>query len=84
MCPVLLLKSIAELFPGTMNLATTNLTIITIAQKTNLKSLRWHTDVETEKLAKNVSYMITQNLSKALDSLLWNSWLVTLETRDTY
>ncbi|XP_032678911.1 methylmalonic aciduria and homocystinuria type D homolog, mitochondrial isoform X2 [Odontomachus brunneus] len=52
-CPVLLHKSIEELFPGTiLDLAASDLTIITISQKANPKSLRWRTDVETEKLAK--------------------------------
>ncbi|XP_014481079.1 PREDICTED: methylmalonic aciduria and homocystinuria type D homolog, mitochondrial [Dinoponera quadriceps] len=52
-CPVLLRKGIEELFPGTLlDMAASDLTIITISQKANPKLLRWRTDVETEKLAK--------------------------------
>ncbi|EFN84880.1 Uncharacterized protein C2orf25-like protein, mitochondrial [Harpegnathos saltator] len=52
-CPVLLRKSIEELFPGTvLDLTSSDLTIITISQKANRKSLKWRTDSEMEKLAK--------------------------------
>lgn len=64
-CPVLLRKGIEELFPGTiLDLTASDLTIITISQKANPKSLRWRTDVETEKLAKYVSYTTIQSLYK--------------------
>lgn len=55
-CPILLRKSIKELFPGCLDVASSNLTIITLNQKANLKVMRWHKEVETEKLAKCVSY----------------------------
>ncbi|XP_020280767.1 methylmalonic aciduria and homocystinuria type D homolog, mitochondrial-like isoform X2 [Pseudomyrmex gracilis] len=52
-CPILLRKSIRELFPGCLDgIASSNLTIITLNQKANLKVMRWHKEAETEKLAK--------------------------------
>ncbi|GAB1866557.1 Methylmalonic aciduria and homocystinuria type d mitochondrial-like protein [Camponotus japonicus] len=51
-CPVLLRKSIEELFPECLDVTSSQLTIITINQKANLKSMRWHKEIETEKLAK--------------------------------
>lgn len=51
-CPILLRKNIEELFPGCLDVTSTDLTIITISQKANLKSLRWRKETETEKLAK--------------------------------
>lgn len=56
-CPILLRKSIKELFPGCLDVTSSHLTIITISQKANLKSLRWYKEAETEKLAKYVSYI---------------------------
>lgn len=55
-CPILLRKSIEELFPGCLDM--THLTIITISQKANLKSMRRRKETETEKLAKCVSYIL--------------------------
>lgn len=55
-CPILLRKSIEELFPGCLDVTMSHLTIITISQKANLKSMRWRKETETEKLAKYVSY----------------------------
>lgn len=54
-CPLLLRKSILELFPGCMEVSSPHLTIITITQKVNPKSYRWSNENETEKLAKFVS-----------------------------
>ncbi|XP_018059256.1 PREDICTED: methylmalonic aciduria and homocystinuria type D homolog, mitochondrial-like isoform X2 [Atta colombica] len=51
-CPILLRKSIEELFPGCLDVTMSHLTIITISQKANLKSMRWRKETETEKLAK--------------------------------
>lgn len=51
-CPVLLRKSIEELFPECLDVTSSQLTIITISQKANLKSMRWRKEAETEKLAK--------------------------------
>ncbi|XP_018304773.1 methylmalonic aciduria and homocystinuria type D homolog, mitochondrial isoform X1 [Mycetomoellerius zeteki] len=51
-CPILLRKSIEELFPGCLDVTMSHLTIITISQKANLKSMRWRKEAETEKLAK--------------------------------
>lgn len=56
-CPILLRKSIEELFPGCLDVTMSHLTIITINQKANLKSMRRHKETETEKLAKCVSYI---------------------------
>jgi len=58
-CPILLRKNIEELFPGCLDMTTSNLTIITINQKANLKSMQRRKEIETEKLAKYVSYMYT-------------------------
>lgn len=57
-CPILLRKSIEELFPGCLDVTSSQLTIITINQKANLKSMRWRKEAETEKLAKYVSYIL--------------------------
>lgn len=57
-CPILLRKSIEELFPGCLDVTMSHLTIITISQKANLKSMRWRKEAETEKLAKYVSYIL--------------------------
>ncbi|XP_029156728.1 methylmalonic aciduria and homocystinuria type D homolog, mitochondrial-like isoform X2 [Nylanderia fulva] len=51
-CPVLLRKSIEELFPECLDVTSSQLTIVTISQKANLKSMRWYKEAETEKLAK--------------------------------
>ncbi|KAL6266583.1 hypothetical protein P5V15_003430 [Pogonomyrmex californicus] len=51
-CPILLRKSIEELFPGCLDVTMSHLTIITISQKADLKSMRWRKEAETEKLAK--------------------------------
>ncbi|XP_012223975.1 methylmalonic aciduria and homocystinuria type D homolog, mitochondrial isoform X2 [Linepithema humile] len=51
-CPILLRKSIEELFPGCLDVTSSQLTIITINQKANIKSMRWRKEAETEKLAK--------------------------------
>ncbi|XP_029672435.1 methylmalonic aciduria and homocystinuria type D homolog, mitochondrial-like isoform X2 [Formica exsecta] len=51
-CPVLLRKSIEELFPECLDVTSSQLTIITIRQKANLNSMRWRKEAETEKLAK--------------------------------
>ncbi|XP_011685310.1 PREDICTED: methylmalonic aciduria and homocystinuria type D homolog, mitochondrial-like isoform X1 [Wasmannia auropunctata] len=51
-CPILLRKSIEELFPGCLDVTMSHLTIITISQKANLKSMKWRKEAETEKLAK--------------------------------
>lgn len=60
-CPILLRKSIEELFPGSLDVTMSHLTIITISQKANLKSMRWRKEAETEKLAKYVSYILHDN-----------------------
>lgn len=57
-CPVLLRKSIEELFPECLDVTSSQLTIITISQKANLKSMRWYKEAETEKLAKYVSKVL--------------------------
>lgn len=57
-CPILLRRSIEELFSGCLDVTSSHLTIITISQKANLKSMRWHKEVEMEKLAKYVSYIV--------------------------
>lgn len=54
-CPLLLRKGIIELFPGNIEVASQNLTIITITQKLYPRSMRQGSDNETEKLAKFVS-----------------------------
>ncbi|XP_026831172.1 methylmalonic aciduria and homocystinuria type D homolog, mitochondrial isoform X2 [Ooceraea biroi] len=51
-CPILLRKSIEELFPGSLDAVSSHLTIITINQRANPKSMRWRKEIETEKLAK--------------------------------
>jgi hypothetical protein len=58
-CPIVLRKNIEELFPGCLDVTTSHLTIITINQKANLKSMQRRKEIETEKLAKYVSYMYT-------------------------
>lgn len=62
-CPILLRKSIEELFSGCLDVTSSHLTIITVSQRTNLKSMRWRKEAETEKLAKYVSYI--QNVSES-------------------
>lgn len=57
-CPILLRKSIEELFPGCLDVTMSHLTIITINQKANLKSMKRRKEAETEKLAKYVSYIL--------------------------
>jgi len=57
-CPILLRKSIEELFSGCSDVTMSHLTIITLSQKADLKSMKWHKEVETEKLAKYVSCII--------------------------
>lgn len=54
-CPMLLRKGITELFPGCIEISSPQLTIVTISQKPNPKTMRWSKEVETEKLAKYVS-----------------------------
>lgn len=54
-CPTLLRKSLLELFPGCVEVASPQLTIVTISQKLNPRINRWSKEVETEKLAKFVS-----------------------------
>ena len=54
-CPTLLRKSLLELFPGCVEVASPQLTIVTISQKSNCRAIRWSKEVETEKLAKFVS-----------------------------
>lgn len=54
-CPVLLRKSIEELFPECLDVTSSQLTIITISQRANLKSMRHRKEAETERLAKYVS-----------------------------
>ncbi|XP_014231910.1 methylmalonic aciduria and homocystinuria type D homolog, mitochondrial [Trichogramma pretiosum] len=51
-CPTLLRKDILELFPGCLEVASPQLTIITISQKTNNKNSRWSKELETERLAQ--------------------------------
>lgn len=51
-CPMLLRKSITELFPGCMEINSPQLTIVTISQTPNPKTMKWSKEVETEKLAK--------------------------------
>lgn len=58
-CPLLLRKGIEELFPGCLDVSAAQLTIVTISQKSNLKTLRWSKITETEKLAKYVSIDIS-------------------------
>lgn len=57
-CPVLLRKGIMELFPGCVEAASPQLTIVTITQKLNPRVIRWSKEVETERLAKFVSNYI--------------------------
>ncbi|XP_012250902.2 methylmalonic aciduria and homocystinuria type D homolog, mitochondrial isoform X2 [Athalia rosae] len=51
-CPILLRKGITELFPGCMEVNSPQLTIVTISQKPNAKTMKWSKEIETEKLAK--------------------------------
>ncbi|XP_043286835.1 methylmalonic aciduria and homocystinuria type D homolog, mitochondrial-like [Venturia canescens] len=51
-CPTLLRKGLLELFPGCVEVASPQLTIVTVSQKLNSRSHRWSKEVETEKLAK--------------------------------
>ncbi|KAL6427500.1 hypothetical protein ACFW04_008774 [Cataglyphis niger] len=51
-CPVLLRKSIEELFPECLDVTSSQLTIITINQRANLNSMRHCKEAETERLAK--------------------------------
>lgn len=54
-CPMLLRKGVLELFPGCVEAASPQLTIVTIAQKLNPRMVRWSKETETERLAKFVS-----------------------------
>lgn len=54
-CPVLLRKSIEELFPECLGVTSSQLTIITISQRANRNSMKSHKEAETERLAKHVS-----------------------------
>ncbi|XP_015588802.1 methylmalonic aciduria and homocystinuria type D protein, mitochondrial isoform X2 [Cephus cinctus] len=51
-CPMLLRKGIMELFPGCVEVNSPQLSIITISQKMNRKTIKWNREAETEKLAK--------------------------------
>ncbi|XP_035726074.1 methylmalonic aciduria and homocystinuria type D homolog, mitochondrial-like isoform X1 [Vespa mandarinia] len=51
-CPLLLRKGIEELFSGCLDVSAAQLTIVTISQKSDFKTLRWSKITETEKLAK--------------------------------
>ncbi|XP_012151546.1 cobalamin trafficking protein CblD [Megachile rotundata] len=51
-CPLLLRKGIGELFQGCLDIASAQLTVITISQAVNTKQMRWNRDLETEKLTK--------------------------------
>ncbi|XP_063986445.1 cobalamin trafficking protein CblD [Diachasmimorpha longicaudata] len=51
-CPMLLRKGILELFPGCVEAASPQLTIVTITQKLNPRMVRWSKEIETERLAK--------------------------------
>ncbi|XP_015125413.1 methylmalonic aciduria and homocystinuria type D homolog, mitochondrial [Diachasma alloeum] len=51
-CPILLRKGILELFPGCVEAASPQLTIVTITQKLNPRMARWSKETETERLAK--------------------------------
>lgn len=62
-CPVLLRRGIEELFPGNLDVMSPHLTIITISQEANIKSMRRRKETETERLAKYVScHVIMLNL----------------------
>lgn len=58
-CPLLLRKGIEELFAGCLDVSAARLTVVSISQKSNLKTLRWNKIIETEKLAKYVSINIS-------------------------
>ncbi|XP_066594767.1 methylmalonic aciduria and homocystinuria type D homolog, mitochondrial [Prorops nasuta] len=51
-CPLLLRKSLQELFPLCLEVNSPQLTVVTISQKINKKTMKWRTEIETEKLAK--------------------------------
>lgn len=51
-CPLLLRKGIKELFPGCLDVGSSQLTIISICQKINSKTSRWSREMEVEELAK--------------------------------
>ncbi|XP_014207367.1 methylmalonic aciduria and homocystinuria type D protein, mitochondrial [Copidosoma floridanum] len=52
-CPTLLRKDILELFPNCLEVASPQLTIITISQKSNKKKTKWNKENETERLAQH-------------------------------
>ena len=54
-CPTLLRKGILELFPGCLEVAMPQLTIVTISQNISNRESRWSKELETEKLAQYVS-----------------------------
>lgn len=68
-CPILLRKSIEELFSGCLDVTSSHLTIITISQRANPKSMRWHKEAETEKLAKYVSYMSHDDIERRVNKV---------------
>lgn len=83
-CPILLRKSIEELFPGCSDVTMSHLTIITINQKANLKSMRWRKEVETEKLAKYVSYILYNNMTLIFCKFKYTKHLINLNNVHVY
>lgn len=56
-CPTVLRQTVFDLFPY-HNLEKSELSVVTIALKPDLKALRKNNEIETEKLAQTVSYSI--------------------------
>lgn len=59
-CPQVLRKTVVDLFPH-RNLEHSELSVITISLKPNLKHLRKNNELETEKLAQTVSANYEKN-----------------------